>query len=138
MDFGSALNNVSWIAVLAGAAATFVLGGLWYSPFLFGKPWMAENGFTEETMGQGNMAVIFATALVLFLVAAASLAMFLGPNTDFGTGLTIGLIVGLTYVATATGVTYLFERKSLQLYAINAGYQVLAFTLMGAIIGAVT
>ena len=48
------------------------------------------------------------------------------------------MIVGLTYVATATGVTYLFERKSLKLYGINAGYQVLAFTLMGAIIGAVT
>ena len=138
MNFANALSNVNFIAVLVAAAATFVLGGLWYSPFVLGKAWMAENGFTEESMGQGNMAVIFATALVLFLVAATSLAMFLGPETDLATGLSIGLIVGVTYVAAATGVTYLFERKSLKLYLINAGYQVLAFTLMGAMIGAVT
>ncbi len=138
MDYSGALSNLNPMAVLLAALATFVLGGLWYSPFVLGKPWMKENGFTQENMGQGNMALIFATAFVLFLVAATSLAMLLGPETNLTAGLSIGLIVGATYVATATGVTYLFERKSLLLYLINAGYQVVAFTLMGAIIGGVT
>ena len=136
MDFAGALSNVNVIAVLVAAAATFVLGGLWYSPFVLGKPWMAENGFTADNMGQANMPLVFASAFVLFLVAATSLAMFLGPEADLAGGASIGLIVGVTYVASATGVTYLFERKSLRLYGINAGYQVLAFTLMGAVVGA--
>jgi hypothetical protein len=25
-------------------------GGLWYSPAVFGKAWMRENGFTEESL----------------------------------------------------------------------------------------
>ena len=136
MDFAEAFGNVNFIAVLVAAVATFALGGLWYSPFLLGKPWMAENGFTEQTMGQGNMALVFGVAFVLYLIAAVSLAMFLGPVVEMAFGLQIGLIVGVTYVATATGVTYLFERKSVKLYLINGGYQVLAFALMGAIIGA--
>ena len=138
MDFAGAFSNANLLGVLVAAGATFVLGGLWYSPFVLGKPWMAENGFTEENMGEGNMAVIFATALVLMLVAALSMAMFIGPDAGLGLGLTIGLTVGITYVAVATGVTYLFERKSLKLYFINAGYQVAAFTLMGAIVGAMS
>ena len=138
MDFGTALANVDLIAVLVAALATFVLGGLWYSPFMLGKPWMVENGFNEDTMGEANMPMVFATAFALFLLAAISLAMFLGPDANLAMGVGIGLIVGITYVATATGVTYLFERKSLKLYCINAGYQVLAFTLMGAVIGALT
>jgi hypothetical protein len=36
----------------------------------------------------------------------------------------------------ALGVTYLFEHRSLKLFLINAGYQVVTFTVMGAILGA--
>lgn len=43
---------------------------------------------------------------------------------------------GLTFVAAAFGINYLFERRSLKLWAINAGYNVIAFTVMGVIIGA--
>jgi hypothetical protein len=39
-------------------------------------------------------------------------------------------------VATAFGVVYLFEQRSFALWGIDAGYQILAFTLMGAILGA--
>jgi hypothetical protein len=31
--------DINWLAVLAAAAASFLLGGLWYSPILFAKPW---------------------------------------------------------------------------------------------------
>jgi len=51
-------------------------------------------------------------------------------------GATAGLMAGLFWVATAMGITYLFERKSLKLYLINAGYHVVTFTLMGLILGA--
>jgi hypothetical protein len=46
-------------AVLVSALSTFLIGGLWYSPALFGKAWMRENGFTEESMKGTNMAKIF-------------------------------------------------------------------------------
>lgn len=50
---------------------------------------------------------------------AASLAAFIG---DGGVvfGVFAGAAAGLTFVAAAVGVTYLFERRSLRLFAINA------------------
>ena len=35
---------MNYWAVLLAAAPSFVLGGLWYSPRLFGRIWNRENG----------------------------------------------------------------------------------------------
>lgn len=37
--------------------------------------------------------------------------------------------------AMSLGVIYLFEQRSLKLWLINSGYQVVAFTAMGGILG---
>ena len=135
MDPTQAAGGVNVLAVVAAAVATFVLGGIWYGP-LFGRTWMRQSGVTEEQARSGSKAVIFGGSLVLQLVAAASLAMFIGPSASFGFAVFAGGAAGLTWVATALGVTYLFERRPLGHWAVNAGYQVLAFLLMGAILGA--
>ena len=128
--------HVNWLAVAAAALATFLIGGLWYSPLLFSRAWMADNGFTEESLKGANMARIFGGSFVLALIAATNLAFFLGDKSDFTWGLTAGALVGLGWVATAYGTTYLFERKPLRLFLVNAGYHALAFTVMGGILGA--
>lgn len=123
-------------AVLVAAASTFLIGGLWYSPAVFGKAWMRENGFTEESLKGANMAKIFGLAFVLGLIAAANLAMFLGEETNASMGAFYGFLAGFGWVATFVGTHYLFERKSFKLFLINAGYSVVALTVMGVIIGA--
>ena len=35
---------MNYLAVLVAAISSFMLGGLWYSPALFGRAWNAENG----------------------------------------------------------------------------------------------
>jgi hypothetical protein len=45
-------------------------------------------------------------------------------------------MTGLTFISTALGVIYLFEARSLRLWLINAGYQVVIFSVMGTILGA--
>lgn len=126
---------LNWWAILAAALSTFLIGGLWYSPAVLGKLWMRENGFKEEDMRQGNMAKIFSLAFVLGLIAAINLAMFLGPTADLSTGGFYGFLAGFGWVATFVGTHYLFERKSFTLFLINAGYSVIALTVMGLIIG---
>jgi len=126
---------VNYLAVLLAALSAFLLGGLWYSPALFASRWMALTGQSEERLKSGNMAVIFGGAFLLNLIAAWVLAMFLGTMPlQYAT--LAGLSVGLCWVATSLGVNYLFERRPLGLWLINAGYFVLQFTAMGAIIGA--
>jgi hypothetical protein len=123
-------------AVLVAALSTFLIGGLWYSPALFGKAWMRENGFTEETLKGGNMAKIFGLAFLLGVIAAINLAMFMGPEDDPAMGAMWGFLAGFGWVATFVGTHYLFERRSLKLFLINAGYSVVALTVMGVILAA--
>jgi hypothetical protein len=47
------LQYVNWLAAIAAALASFVLGGLWYSPVVFGRTWMRENSLGEEQLKQG-------------------------------------------------------------------------------------
>jgi hypothetical protein len=130
------MPTVNWLAVLVSALSTFLIGGLWYSPAVFGKAWMKENGFTEEGMKNSNMVKIFGLAFILGLIAAVNLAMFLGPTDGADMGAFYGFLAGFGWVATFVGTHYLFERKSFKLFLINAGYSVVALTVMGAIIGA--
>jgi len=123
-------------AVLAAALSTFLIGGLWYSPAVFGKAWMRENGLTEERMKNANMVKIFGLAFFLALISAINLAMFMGPENRPGMGALWGFLAGFGWVATFVGTHYLFERKSFTLFLINAGYSVVALTLMGVIIAA--
>jgi hypothetical protein len=126
---------INWIAVVVAAAATFVLGGLWYGP-LFGRRWMEVSGMTEEQVAAGNAARTFSISFVLQFVAAAVLAMFIGPEAGFVFGLAAGGAVGLFWVAGAFGVVYLFEQRPLGHWAVNAGYQIVGYLLMGGILGA--
>ena len=122
------------LAVLAAAVATFVLGGLWYSPALFGKAWQREAGVTDEQMRTSNKAMIFGLAFVLSLVAAFVFAMFLGPRPPVNLGLGAGFAAGLCWVAASFGINYLFEQRSFKLWLINAGYHTLQFTIIGLIL----
>jgi hypothetical protein len=123
-------------AVLVAALSTFLIGGLWYSPAVFGKAWMRENGFTEESLKGSNMVKIFGLTFFLALIAAINLAMFLGPEDEPEMGALWGFAAGFGWVATFIGTHYLFERKSFTLFLINAGYSVIALTVMGVILAA--
>lgn len=123
-------------AVLVAALSTFLIGGLWYSPAVFGKAWMRENGFTEESLKNSNMVKIFGLAFLLGLIAAVNLAMYMGAEDRPAMGALWGFLAGFGWVATFVGTHYLFERKSLTLFLINAGYSVVALTVMGVILAA--
>ncbi|HEU5291851.1 MAG TPA: DUF1761 domain-containing protein [Cyclobacteriaceae bacterium] len=126
--------DLNYLAIILAALSTFLLGGLWYSPAVFGKAWMKENGFTEESMKGANMFKIFGLAFVLALVSSINLAMFMGPEKDVTMGAAYGFAAGFGWVATFVGMHYLFERKSFKLFLINAGYSIVALTVMGVII----
>jgi len=126
--------TVNWLAVLCAALLTFLVGGLWYSPLLFARPWMQLNGLTEDGL-KGRQAAIFGGSFALALVAAVNLAFFLGPKQDVAFGFSAGALAGIGWVSTAMGTTYLFERKPLKLFLINAGYHAVTFTLMGGLLG---
>lgn len=136
MNLANMLAGINWLAVIVATAAAFGLGGIWYSKALFANTWMPEVGLTEEAISKANMPIIFGTTFLLQLVAASALAVVIGADGTWQSGVITGLSVGIFWIATAYGITYLFEQRSIRLFMINAGYYVVLFAIMGAIIGA--
>jgi hypothetical protein len=137
--------TINWLAVLVAGISAFVLGGVWYSPALFGNAWMAANNLDVDKIKKGNMLKIYGIAFILSLIMAANLAMFLadGPATcpegcrqvtDISWGAIAGFLAGV-WVFCAVAMHGLFEHRSAKLIFINGGYSVVGLTLMGAIIG---
>ncbi len=135
MDIASAFSTLNYWALLVSTLSTFLIGGFWYSPLLFGKSWQLENKLSDEDLQKRNPVLIFGGSFLLALVASLNLALFIGPKADWTFGLTAGLLTGLGWVAMAFGTTYLFERKSFKLFAINAGYHVTCLALIGLLFG---
>ena len=130
------ISTINWLAVVLAALSNFLIGGLWYSPLFFGKPWMKENNFTENDLKKGNMARIFGLTFLFSIVIAANLAMFLNDeHTTTNWGAIAGFLAGFGWAAMAIFIIGQFERKSAKYMLIHGGYLTISFTIMGLIIG---
>ena len=101
-------NQMNWLAALSA----FVVGGLWYSPILFGKVWLKANGFTEAQAQSFSRARALGGAFVLALIMSANLAMFLAdPTTTVPWGMMAGALAGIGWTAAGLAVVALFENR---------------------------
>lgn len=120
-----------WVALLA-AVSSFVIGGLWYSPMLFGKAWNAENG---SPAAPGHPGKVFGVSFVFSLAAAACFGYLAGPAPGLARAMELGVITGLGLVATSFGINYQFAQRTFRLWMIDGGYHVAQFLLFGLIFG---
>ena len=130
------LQSLNLWAILTAALSAFLVGGLWYSPALFGSLWKKANRFGPQEPPPAT-GKIFALSFVLSLVMAFNLAMFLNDaKTTVAWGATAGFLAGFGWVAMGIGVVSLFERRPWSYVIVNGGYLTVALVLMGAILGA--
>ncbi len=129
------MEQVNFLAVLVAAVSAFLLGGLWYSPALFGKIWEREAGVSPDQPKKTHGAIVFVVSFIFSLIAAAVFALFLGRNPPLGTAVRDGLAIGACWVATSFGINYQFANRTFKLFLIDAGYHVAQFTLYGVILG---
>ena len=102
---------------------------------LFAKPGSGADGLSEEQAKSRQPAIVFGLTFVLSLVAAYVFAMFLGRNS--GSVRRSARVLGRACAGSrrCLGISYLFERRPLDLWLINGGYHTLQFTLFGVILG---
>lgn len=136
MDSSTMAVSINWLGVVLAVVASFAIGFLWYGP-LFGKTWMAATGITAESAQSASMGKIFGTATILQFIAAVVLSMFIGPDPTVGFAVGAGFAVGMFWVATALGVSYLYEQRTFAHWAVNASYNVVSYTVWGLIFGLV-
>lgn len=155
--------EINFLALIAAAASTLIIGFIWYNPKVFGTIWMKESGTTEDKMKGANMALIFGMAVFYaFLMAMVlqfltihqwgAIGMIGGDATnakpsfiefmnDYGTafrtfkhGMLHGFIAGLFLALPIVGTNALFERRSWKYTLISGGYWIVCFMIMGGII----
>jgi hypothetical protein len=135
---------INYWAVLVAAIAQMVLGFLWYGP-LFGKPWSAMMNFTPEHMAEArakgmgkSLTVMIVGSLLMSWVLAHAIIFASAYLLFYGSlaGVTVGFLTWLGFVAPITVGTVLWENKPWKLWFLNAGYYLVGFCLMGAILGA--
>jgi Protein of unknown function (DUF1761) len=141
---------INWVAVLVAAIVIFVLGGLWYSPVLFVKPWIALQKKTEEQMraeaASANMPLLYVGAAVTSLLIAVTLALILGHigrdpaiaepggGVSAGHGAIIGFMCWLGFSASTSYATATFSGKPKQLWFIDTAYNLVCFVIAGIIL----
>ena len=129
--------DINFLAVLVAALLNYILGAAWYSPVMFARPWMRlldiepsgdRSGFGAALAVQavGTLASAFTLAIVISWAGASNLVE----------GAAVGALAALGFVAAANLALIAFERRPAQLYAINHGYTVVGWILMGAVLGA--
>src|SRR5947207_7049671 len=110
-------------AIFVATISAFILGGLWYSPLLFGPAWQRASGVSDETLKTRSQAKVFSISFVLTLIMAANLAAFLNqPTTTMSWGATAGFLAGFGWAALSIAVISLFESRPLAYMLINGGY----------------
>ncbi len=130
------ISTLNWMAVIVAALSNFLIGGLWYSPVLFGKIWMKENNFFDEDIKKGNMTKIFGLTFLFSIIMAFNLGMFLNDNnTTAGWGALAGFLAGFGWVAMSIFIIGQFEQKTTKYMLIHGGYVTISFIVMGLIIG---
>jgi len=135
--------TINYLAVLVAGIVIFALGGLWYSPVLFAKRWIALQGRTEEEMkaqaAAANMPVMYLSAFICGFVTAWVMAMILAHIAssmalNAGHGALIGFMCWLGFAATTSYAMALFSGKPKQLWLIDSAYNLVSFVLAGMIL----
>ncbi len=132
------LEDVNFLAVGLATVLAFVFGALWYSPLLFAKPWMAAHGYTAEQVKemQSGMGPTYAISFICWAIMATVLAM-IAPHFGEGVGAIfhIGVMLWFGFSATIGLTNNRFSGKPLNLWLIDAGYQLGSVAIMAVVLG---
>jgi hypothetical protein len=119
--------------VLAGTAAFFAIGALWYG-VLFARAWQAAAGLDDAGLARGKRGMIFALTFAFEMLVAMVLWHLLA-RTDPAPHVVMMMALGfaLGVMIPAIGINYLLQRKSLRLFLIDAGHFICGMAAMGAV-----
>lgn len=127
--------------VPAVALAALVVRFVWYSPWLFGEVRRRAVAHGDDAPGEGeghsSFSASLASALCALVVslAVAVVVSWLGLSTA-AQGLGLGFVLWLGPAAALGLQSHLQSHDRLRVYLIDAGYQLAALVLLGAVLAA--
>ncbi len=139
------IPSINYLAVLVAGLVIFALGGLWYSPVLFARRWLALQGKTEEheraAVASANMPLMYASVFVCGLLTAFVLDLIivhLDPRVSMSMfhGALLGFLCWLGFAGATSYGRDLFSMRPRQLWLIDSTYNLVSFVLAGIILAA--
>lgn len=132
--------SVSLFGVLVAAVANMIIGFVWFSPAVMGKPWMKLMGFTEKSIkaASQSMGPWYGLSFVAALIQAAVITVVL--KMLFVSSLTNALLVGgllwLGFIVVTQLTGAIFNSKSFNphLLAITTFHQLLSVLVMTTVL----
>jgi hypothetical protein len=133
-------SRVNHLAVFVAAIAFFLISFVWYS-YIFGAMYMAQiaqmTGKASAMPANMTMPLIETFLLGWFLAYVIGTALSMRPDPNPATrGLGFGIFMGIGVYASMTLMGVVWGGVTFGLWAINAGFVVVAMAIMGWIIGA--
>jgi hypothetical protein len=132
------LGDLNWPAVLVAALAYWLLGALWWAPFLFGSAWARSIGWEPPPDAKPGATFMVGTAAMALLAAVAvgMLAEVTGAD-GLGEGLVLGLVLGLGVAGAAllgVAASEPTRPRPWTWLAIDGGYHLVGLLLAAAIV----
>jgi hypothetical protein len=141
MDWLSHISQINWLAVLLAFISSMAIGFVWYMPAVLGKRWMAAIGKTEEDLknisGGAGIWVPMMVAAALTAILLAVLISKLGLDNPVAGGW-FALVLALVFRAGGHVIHNGFAGRPAAVTLIDSGHDLLAMTVAGAIIGAMS
>jgi hypothetical protein len=128
--------QLNYIAIVVSGMLVFALGGLWYSPLFFAKPWMSVIGKTGEELKKGAKPGNYIIALMQGLISAYILAIFIefARASTVEDGAWVGFMCWFGFAGITSFVHGMFSQRPLKLWAIDTGYTLVSFVMSGIIL----
>jgi len=132
---------MNYVAIALGAILIMVLGFIWFHPKVFGQSWMRGASLTEEDMKSTNPVHTIGAFLMAIVIAYAT-SRYAGHTEEgmsqFVHGMFHGFMPAIMYVAPVLVSKGLLARKNLGWILTEVAYWVLAITLVGGVVYALT
>ena len=133
------LSELNWLAVLVGAVVYFVLGALWYSPMLLGRPWQRSIGWDPERTPPQMSPITYVVPFLAYVVMAIAVGMLAkATGSDNATeGLILGLVVGVGLSLAHTLIDATFDPNKPEpwtWFAINGAYHTIGLIIVAVIV----
>jgi len=130
--------------ILVSALAYFIIGSIWYAPFLFGheckrhdnKP---ENDANKESKPKSCWScckiLSYVGELIISLIIACILAVFIEVSgaESIGEGIITAFWIWLGFIATTHFSAVLWGRKTVKHYFIHVCFMLVGLVVMGAV-----